>query len=65
MSPPTWQQMPRFAGTSRMFTWLLMLTVKFEFSVNRDRRLTPVQVAQSVAVPVAGASPAGVFSGGA
>ncbi len=59
MSPPTWQQMPRLAGTSRTVIWLPVLRVKSALSVNLDRRFTPVHVVQVAAVPVAGASPGG------
>ena len=63
MSPPTWQHMPRLAGTSSTSTLLAWLIVKSELRVNRESRLTPFQAEKSV--PVAGASPAGVDSGGA
>jgi hypothetical protein len=65
MSPPTWQHIPRLVGTSSTVTWLAMFTEWSALRVNRDRRLTPAQVAQVAAVPVGGASPAGVFNGGA
>src|SRR5258707_493856 len=56
MSPPTWQHMPRLVGTSRTVTWLARLTVLSVLRVNRDKRLTPVQVVQVAAVPLAGAA---------
>jgi hypothetical protein len=42
---------------------LALLSVKSALRVNRESRLTPCQADQFV--PVAGASPAGVLSGGA
>ncbi len=65
MSPPTWQQMPREAGTSRIFFSLAVSRVPSAFSTNRESRLTPSKGAKSAALPVSGASPAGVFIGGA
>jgi hypothetical protein len=38
--------------------------VSSEFSVNRDSRRCPFHAAKSAAVPVFGASPDGVLSGG-
>jgi hypothetical protein len=63
MSPPTWQQMPRSVATSSTATWLAAFSVKSALRVNRASRFTPCHADQSV--PVAGASPAGVDSGGA
>jgi hypothetical protein len=63
MSPPTWQHMPRFVAVSRTVTWLDMLSVKSALSVNLASRFTPFHAEKSV--PVAGASPPGVDSGGA
>ena len=41
------------------------LSVWSAFTVYRESRLTPLNGANWAAVPVAGASPAGVLSGGA
>lgn len=65
MSPPTWQQMPRVAWTSRIFFSLAVSRVPSALRTKRERRLTPSKGANSAAVPVSGASPAGVFRGGA
>jgi hypothetical protein len=55
--------MPRLVGTSSTVTWLAMFNEKSELRVNRANRLTPFHAEKSV--PSLGASPPGVFSGGA
>ena len=44
MSPPTWQQMPREAGTSRTFFSLALSRVPSVFRTKRESRLTPSNV---------------------
>src|SRR4051794_26163903 len=52
MSPPTWQQMPRVAGTSRIFVSLAASRVTSVFRTNRAGRV-------AVVVPAVGGGGAG------
>ena len=73
MSPPTWQQMPRSTGTSRICCSEEFTTWPSTYR-KRDSRITPSNGAKSAGVPVNGASPSftsgvagsstGVSSGG-